>query len=303
MSAGVVSVVTIFLNAAQFLEGYLAAHDVRDLAVWGALGRALGQRREPTLVARTLDLGRRAARALVPLRLRSRLSVARGRNSVSPGVGRVRFGDLRRLQPLSREFGYDRGLPVDRHYIEGFLAGHANDVRGRVLEIGDDAYTRRFGGPRVTRRDVLHVNPVEGATFVGDLTRADGIPSDAFDCVILTQTLHLIYDVRAALATVHRILKPGGRLLATAPGISQIGGDQWREYWCWSFTSRSLRQLLNEAFPGGEVAVVAHGNVLAAIAFLHGLAAEELRRGELAHNDPAYEVLLAARARKTEAVP
>jgi GT2 family glycosyltransferase len=294
----------------DWFEGYLAAHDVQDVAVRQALARARRARRRAPLIARALHRGRRAVggllggggvRALAPPALRSTLAAVRGRHRVSPPVGRVRFGDLRRLEPLSRQFGYDRGLPVDRHYIETFLGDHASDVRGRVLEVGDDTYTRRFGGTRVTQRDVFHVNPHEGATFVGDLTRADNLPSSAFDCVILTQTLQLIYDVRAALATVHRILKPGGCLLATAPGISQIGGDQWGEYWCWSFTRRSLRQLLAEAFPGGEVAVGAHGNVLAATAFLQGLAAEELRPGELAHCDPAYEVLLTARARKAAA--
>jgi SAM-dependent methyltransferase len=218
--------------------------------------------------------------------------------TVTPPVGRIQFGDLRRLQPMSRTFGYDRGLPVDRHYIEAFLAARAGDIQGRVLEIGDDAYTRRFGADRVTRRDVLHVESISGATFVGDLARADHVPSAAFDCVILTQTLQLIYDVRAALTTVHRILKPGGRLLATAPGISQISDDQWRASWCWSFTSTSLGRLLAETFPLGDVVIETHGNVLAAIAFLHGVAAEELEPAELAYRDRAYELLITARACK-----
>ena len=245
---------------------------------------------------RALRLGARVARGL-----RQRLlppTGAGGRADALPAVGRVRFGDLRRLQPVSRNFGYDRGLPVDRHYIEAFLAGRADDIHGRVLEIGDDSYTRRFGGVRVTRRDVLHVEPVPVATFVGDLTGADHLPSDAFECVILTQTLQLIYDTRAALTTVHRILKPGGRLLATVPGISQLSDDQWRAYWCWSFTSRSVRQLLAETFPEGDVIVETRGNVLTAIAFLHGLATEELGPDELAYHDPAYELLITARARK-----
>ena len=138
---------------------------------------------------------RRRVAAVLPGRLRERL--LRGRERV-PAVGRVRLGDLRRLTPISQCFGFDRGLPVDRYYIERFLARHASEIVGRVLEIGDDAYTRKFGGSRVSRSDVLHVhhgNP--RATFVGDLTDPDVLPEAAFDCIVLTQTLQLIYDVRA----------------------------------------------------------------------------------------------------------
>lgn len=212
---------------------------------------------------------------------------------------RVDFGSLRRVEPVSREFGYDRGLPVDRYYIENFLARHAADVHGRVLEVGDDAYTRRFGGDRVTARDVLHVTPGNPqATFVADLASGDGLPSDTFDCVILTQTLHLVFDVPAALRTLHRILRPGGVLLATFPGISQLSCDQWRETWYWGFTTRAARRLFAAAFPGGTVEIASHGNVLAATAFLQGIATEELRREELDFDDPSYELLITARARK-----
>ena len=79
--------------------------------------------------------------------------------SGAPAPGQMDLGDLRRLAPLSREFGYDRGQPVDRYYIEAFLAASSGLIRGRVLEIGDRSYTERFGGDRVTQSDVLNVNP------------------------------------------------------------------------------------------------------------------------------------------------
>ena len=86
------------------------------------------------------------------------------------------------------------------YYIESFLDRHRGDIRGRVLEIGDAAYTRRFGGPRVTQADVLHVDDgAPEATFVGDLADGSFLPDDAFDCIVLTQTLHLVYDFLAAL--------------------------------------------------------------------------------------------------------
>jgi len=56
------------------------------------------------------------------------------------------FGTWASTEPLSRAFGYDRGTPVGRYYIETFLAHRSSDIRGRVLEIGEDAYSRRFGG-------------------------------------------------------------------------------------------------------------------------------------------------------------
>ena len=78
------------------------------------------------------------------------------------------------------------------------------------------------------------------ATIVGDLTDAPQIPNDAFDCAIVTQTLQFVYDVRAALATLHRILAPGGVLLATVPGITKISPPEDEEYgeW-WHYTARS----------------------------------------------------------------
>ncbi len=220
-----------------------------------------------------------------------------------PPLGRIDFGNLRRVTPISQVFGVDRGMCIDRYYIESYLGSHADDIQEHVLEIGDDAYTKKFGNSRVTKSDVLHRqegNP--NATVVGDLTQADYIQSDTFDCIILTQTLQLIYDARATIQTLHRILKPTGVLLATFPGICQISRydmDRWGDYW--RFTSLSARRLFEEVFPAGNVTIEVYGNVLAAIAFLHGLAAEELKQEELDYPDPDYEVLITARAVKPEA--
>lgn len=241
-------------------------------------------------------------KGVLPVGTRRWLRMGPERLTQWPPVGFVSFGSMRRLQPISRKFGFDRGLCIDRYYIEQFLTSHASDVQGHVLEIGDDAYTRKFGGDRVSQSDVLHVaegNPQ--AAIVADLTRAEHIPADTFDCIIFTQTLQFIYNVRAALRTLYRILAPGGGILATFQGISQISRydmDRWGDYW--RFTTLSARRLFAEVFPPDCITVQAHGNVLAAIALLHGLAAEELRRDELDYYDPDYEVLITVRAVKPQ---
>jgi SAM-dependent methyltransferase len=218
-----------------------------------------------------------------------------------PPLGAIDLGDLRRLTPISRNFGFDRGNPVDRYYVENFLQNHRSDIQGRVLEIGDPTYTRKFGADRVTQTDVLHINLQKPyVTIIADLSRADHIPANTFDCFILTQTLQLIYDVRAAIKTSYRILKPGGILLATFPGLSQTNHPGLMERWedLWRFTSTSAQRMFLEAFPSQNLTVQAHGNVLIAAAFLYGLAAEELRQEELDYHDPDYEVLITVRAVK-----
>lgn len=219
-----------------------------------------------------------------------------------PPVSLVRFGSLRRLKPISPTWGSERGHPVDRYYITQFLTTHAGDIQGHVLEIGTDRYTRMFGGDQVTKIDVLHVAENHpDVTLIGDLTKVDHFPADTFDCIILTQTLQFIYDVPAAVRTVYHILKPGGVALVTVSGISKISRydmDRWGHYW--SFTTQSARRLFETFFPADHVQVEAHGNVLAAIAFLHGLASEELRRKELDYHDPDYQLLITIRAVKPE---
>jgi SAM-dependent methyltransferase len=214
---------------------------------------------------------------------------------------RERLG-LTQLEPVSRTFGQDRGTPIDRWYIERFLGEHAADVTGRVLEVAEPTYTRRFGDDRVTRSDVLHAargNPE--ATLVGDLTTGEGLPEDAFDCFICTQTLQFVFDVGAAVDGARRLLKPGGGvLLATVPGISQISREDRRRFgeW-WRFTTESTTRLFGDAFGAEHVEVTAHGNVLVAAAFLYGFAAEELDEAQLRHRDPDFDFLMTVRARRT----
>jgi len=228
-----------------------------------------------------------------------------GRNGNSaPPVGKMRFGSFRRTSPVSAIWGFDRGLAIDRYYIEQFLGEHASAIRGHVLEIADDYYTRRFGGDRVTRVDVLHVaDPLPKVTIVADLTSADQIPSDTFDCIVLTQTLQFIYDIHAAVRTLHRILKPGGVVLATCGGITKASApdmERWGDYW--RFTAMSARRLFEESFPADRVSLQSYGNVLTASAFLYGLSAEELSAEEMDTRDSNFEVAIGVKAVKPPTV-
>jgi len=238
-------------------------------------------------------------RRFVPARARRRLRPLRSAVVERRRRRPPRLGDLQRVTPIDSNWGFERGTPIDRVYVEQFVAANAADIRGRVLEIAAPDYTTRFGRG-VERVDILMAtegNPQ--ATIVGDLTDAPQIPSDAFDCAIVTQTLQFVYDIRAALATLHRIVAPGGVLLATVPGITKISPPEDEEYgeW-WHFTARSAQRLAEEAFGAGNVESRSYGNVLSAAGFLYGLAASDLKAEELAAHDRLYEVIVGVRAVK-----
>ncbi len=206
---------------------------------------------------------------------------------------------LRNTEPVSRKFGMDRGTPVDRYYIENFLDENKALIRGNVLEIAESAYSKKFGRD-ISKYEVLHTKEGRNVTIVGDLTNMATLPENRIDCFICTQTLNFIYDIKAAIKGAHFLLKPGGTLLATIAGISQISRydmDRWGDYW--RFTTLSAKRIFEEVF-GNEVEVNSYGNVLAATAFLQGIATEELTIEELDYKDDDYQVLITIIAKKKD---
>ncbi|MEZ7498206.1 glycosyltransferase [Flavobacterium sp. Arc3] len=212
---------------------------------------------------------------------------------------KIDLGDLDRTTPFSTQFGYDRGGPLDRYYIENFLDENSFKVKGRALEIGDNEYTLKYGGDKLAQSDILHIDESnKQATYIGDLSNAPHLPSESFDCIILTQTLHLIYDYKAAIETCYRVLKPGGTLLLTVPGISHIAQDQWSKYWLWSFTDASMQRIMQEHFSEENITIKTYGNVLVASAFLYGMGLPELKKEQIDHHDPHYQVIITVKAIK-----
>lgn len=205
---------------------------------------------------------------------------------------------MRGTAPINPAFGAGLGTPIDRYYIDRFFSANADRVTGRVLEIGDRTYTERFGRD-VTTSDVLSVEAAEGVTWAGDLSACPQVPDDAYDCVLLPQTLHFIPDMRAALAETRRILSPGGSLLCTVPGISQVSRydmDRWGDRW--RLTSLGARELFSAVFDEEDVDVHTYGNALAAVCFLQGVPAERLATRKLDLHEPDYELIVAVAATK-----
>jgi glycosyltransferase involved in cell wall biosynthesis len=232
--------------------------------------------------------------------LRRLAFVAKGRRGAGPPpIGVIRMGDLETTTPVSEDFGWDRGEPIDRYYLDQFMARHASKIRGRALEIGDDSYCRQYGGGRISHQDILHRKPTPTATIVGDISESGTLPASTFDVIVFTQTLHLIYDMKAAIACLRQALRPGGSLIVTVPGITPVDRKEWRETWYWSLTEFSLSRLISDEFPGDELDVETFGNVYSATSFLQGLAVQDVRKAMLDRRDMAFPVLVCAAITRT----
>lgn len=214
-------------------------------------------------------------------------------------LGSIDWGTLRRMEPVSSKWGFDRGTPIDRHYIEQFLDRSRQDIRGRCIEVMNGDYTRRFGGDRVLEIDVVDIRAANPhANIIGDLADPGTLRRDHYDCFVLTQTLPVIYDCSAVVRNCYNALRPGGTLLVTAPCLCRYSPhpvDYWR------FTDSSLGRLLSDNTDCVDLEVGMHGNLIASVGFLHGLAAAELQAEELAAQDPRFPIVVTARCRKPTA--
>jgi SAM-dependent methyltransferase len=211
---------------------------------------------------------------------------------------------LRRLEPLAN--GRQRGVPIVRYYWGRFLEKHRDDIHGRGLEIGTTSTIREYGGRALAEADALDLSAHSPEiTVVADLTRADAIPAETYDCFVNQFTMHLIYDLEGALYHSLRILKPGGSLLVNFPCVEYVfarGLDMGTGaplFVFWQFTPLQVENLLRRAgLEESDFELELSGNLFTRVAYQMNMTADELTAAELERVDPGHPLLICVRAIK-----
>lgn len=205
----------------------------------------------------------------------------------------------RNLKPLSRNFGSNRGEPIDRYYIEKFLLENSGFIKDICLEVENNVYTKKFGKENIVQSDILDINfNNPKAVIRGDLRNLKEIPDNKYGCIILTQVLQFIDDYDSAVKECYRILKPGGVLLVTLPFMSRIDGRTGTTGDYWRFTTASAKYIFEKYFSSSNIEIKGLGNVLSGMAFWIGMAQEELSQKEFDYDDPDFPVVISVRAIK-----
>ena len=215
-----------------------------------------------------------------------------------------RFSDVDKiaslgLEPVDRLFGMGRGKPVDRKYIEDFLSINQEMIKGTVMEIADDTYIKKFGGDKISDKIILHVKGWGKNAIKGNFETGEGIKENMVDCLICTQTLQYIFDLKSAVRNIYKMIKPGGYVLLTVPGIKLLSTDDdenWGEKW--SFTEKSVRGLFEPVFGRENCDIKAYGNAKIATAYLYGICCEELNEEDFTYNDKQFPFLITGVIRK-----
>lgn len=232
-------------------------------------------------------------------------AIRRGRHWRSwPLIRQLLTLRFRRLRPLGG--GRSAGLSVIRYYWADFLENHRADIRGHALEVGETTTIRAYGGERLTQADALDLAAHSAdVRVVADLSRADQVPGDTYDCFVNQFTTAVIYDIDAALYHAVRLLKPGGVLLINFwcvdfylhRGLDMgTGAPLYMHHW---FTPIQVDDmLLRLGLNADDYALTVYGNLLTRMAFLLNLPARDLTLRELDHADPGQPLLICARVVK-----
>ena len=168
-------------------------------------------------------------------------------------VGRVRTPNWRFLAPQVY-----RGLSVNRALLHRQVRDNVV-VKGNVLDAGGghrQSYLAYMNVDDAESIVALDIRPGGSVSIRGSVTQMP-IKAETIDTVLCFNLLEHIYDHRAAVCELHRVMKPGAVLYGWTPFALGVHGDPY-DYW--RYTPDALQKLLHDVGLSG-IEIEACGDV------------------------------------------
>ncbi|MEK7662210.1 MAG: methyltransferase domain-containing protein [Patescibacteria group bacterium] len=142
------------------------------------------------------------------------------------------------------------------------------ELGGNVLDVGGSRradYHRLFkGSPRFY---TANLDVAEKPDILCDLEKGIPAPGEQYDGIISLNTIEHLYDARAVLKEMFRVLKPGGAIVVAVPFLVQIHPSP-RDYA--RYSGESLERFLKEAgFNNIKIVSIGRGPFTACSQILH----------------------------------
>ena len=207
-------------------------------------------------------------------------------------VGSINLGSFANGKPFCHEFGYTRGTPIDRVFLDVFIDTIRDQVYGATLEIGgrkEDKSLYRFQNAEPF--ETLDVEAGSGADHVGDAHCITLFRPGSWDSILAFNVLEHCERPWIVVSNFLYWLRPGGMAFCVVPNAQRLHRGP-RDYW------RILPDAASSLFSDfEEVTILRYGNLLTSQAAMSGIAAEELHYA-MAYSDRDYPTVTCISARK-----
>lgn len=208
-------------------------------------------------------------------------------------IGTLNWGDLRRGKPFCNEFGFERGTPIDRYYLDKFISSIRHLVKGKVVEIGGALSNReQYGFENTSTYDAVDLLSSPFVNICGDIHESNLLKPDYYDTILLFNVLEHCHTPQKVVDNIHNWLASSGYCLAIVPNAQRIHnnpGDYWR------ILPDGMKTLFQNF---AKVQVTTYGSPTSLIASYMGIAAQELTHDELTEINPLYPVTTCLVAQK-----
>ena len=212
---------------------------------------------------------------------------------VTPLTGMLDWGDFKRFTPFCPDFGLTRGTPIDRVYLDKFIAKIASTVTGSALEIGGLSDNKTlYGFHACTEYHGLDLKEAPGVSYVGDAHDTALFDAGSFESILLFNVLEHCYAPQKVIDNIFCWLKPGGKCFLMVPNAQRVHdypADYWRPL------PDGIKYLFREY---KEMQLYVYGNPVTLMASMMGVAAEELASNEIDPHHPEYPVVTCVVATK-----
>lgn len=201
--------------------------------------------------------------------------------------------------PLTRNFGFYRGTPIDRYFINKWIYDFLDEIDSgnklKGIEIGGFDYlkynSKKYLANELVPKRELKKSKDSLCINLNEPINKDFKLKEKYDFVICTQVLHVLENDINGLRIIYKLLKKGGLIIGSTAGtINPISIYDYKRWGCYrGYSDQGLKSILEKT--GFECQIETFGNFALAYEILNGAVVEDIDQSLFKENDEIFQIL------------